>query len=196
MSHVTPLARVISPLTHCTVKDPDTRETCGRPSDPDTSWTVCEFHGNLIAMRYADGLVDRIRGITPEWRREMELRREITQEIVREHSVVYYVDFGDTIKIGTSTRLAYRLTSLRRNTSHVLATEPGDRALESARHQQFKHLRVGSSEQFEATVELLLHIKAVRERHGDPVIPNIIGPQSTEVTRRMVERGHISSGTI
>lgn len=49
--------------------------------------------------------------------------------------VVYYLRFGDRIKIGTTTNLRTRLISVP--CDEVLAVEPGSYALERERHEQF-----------------------------------------------------------
>jgi uncharacterized Zn finger protein len=53
---------------------------------------------------------------------------------------VYYLRFGDRVKIGTTTNLALRLVAIPHD--ELLATEPGSLALEKQRHEQFAHLRV------------------------------------------------------
>jgi hypothetical protein len=79
--------------------------------------------------------------------------------------VVYYVRFGDQVKIGTTVNLGKRLKNLPHD--EVMATEPGAGRLERQRHKQFGHLRVqkGSHrEWFQLTPELAEHIAAVRAR--------------------------------
>lgn len=71
--------------------------------------------------------------------------------------VVYYLRFGDRIKIGTTTDLRSRLASLPHD--EVLAVERGDRSIESQRHAQFAHLRITRrGEWFRADPDLLAHI--------------------------------------
>lgn len=79
--------------------------------------------------------------------------------------VVYYLRFGDRVKIGTTKNLAKRLPDIPHD--EVLATEPGGVYVERQRHQQFRHLRakVGHNrEWFTLTPELAEHIAAVRAR--------------------------------
>ena len=54
--------------------------------------------------------------------------------------LVYYVQFGDRIKIGTTIDLPWRLHDVPCDA--VLATEPGDRQLEHQRHEQFAEFRI------------------------------------------------------
>lgn len=53
--------------------------------------------------------------------------------------VVYYIRFGDRIKIGTTANLHRRLQDLPYD--ELLATEPGGRELERVRHEQFRACR-------------------------------------------------------
>lgn len=83
--------------------------------------------------------------------------------------VVYYVRFGDRVKIGTTKNLQDRLAFIPHD--EVLATEPGGVYVERRRHAQFKHLRarVGRSrEWFSLAPELTDHIAAVRAREAAP----------------------------
>lgn len=90
--------------------------------------------------------------------------------------VVYYA--GDpatqTIKIGTSHNFRGRIAALaaRRPGLKLLAVEPGHFDLEAARHEQFKHLRVGARgterEWYRRAGDLMEHIQAVRTTWGDP----------------------------
>ncbi|MDM4762083.1 GIY-YIG nuclease family protein [Galbitalea sp. SE-J8] len=69
--------------------------------------------------------------------------------------VVYYVRFGDRVKIGTSANPRQRLAVLP--VDELLAFERGARALEQRRHAEFASARLGTSEWFAATRELLAH---------------------------------------
>jgi hypothetical protein len=76
-----------------------------------------------------------------------------------ETEVVYYLRFGDRVKIGTTTSLTTRLADIPHD--EVLATEPGGHQLERQRHRQFEHLqiRMGTHrEWFRLTPELAEHI--------------------------------------
>ena len=76
------------------------------------------------------------------------------------NGVVYYVRFGDRIKIGTSTDLAQRLIGIPHD--EVLATEPGGPKVERSRHEQFAHLRI-TGEWFSAAPDLMKHIRSLRK---------------------------------
>lgn len=80
--------------------------------------------------------------------------------------VVYYIRFGDRVKIGTSMNPRQRLSTLWHD--EVLAFERGDRLLERARHRQFESVRLGRSEWFSASPELEAHIDTLRAGIADP----------------------------
>lgn len=69
--------------------------------------------------------------------------------------IVYYIRFGDRVKIGTTTNLKARLGVVPHD--EVLATEPGGRDVERARHVQFAATRI-TREWFAYSTELKQHI--------------------------------------
>jgi hypothetical protein len=73
--------------------------------------------------------------------------------------VVYYVRFGDRVKIGTTGDFAQRITQLPCDA--VLALEPGGYELERVRHRQFTDLHV-TCEWFRYEEPLLSHIAGLR----------------------------------
>jgi hypothetical protein len=72
--------------------------------------------------------------------------------------VVYYIRFGDRIKIGTTTWLPTRLRELPHDA--LLGVERGGQDVERKRHQQFAALHV-SGEWFRADDSLILHISTL-----------------------------------
>ncbi|WP_297343422.1 GIY-YIG nuclease family protein [Amnibacterium sp.] len=70
--------------------------------------------------------------------------------------IVYYLGFGDRVKIGTTANPRQRFAAIRHET--VLAFERGDRRLEQRRHGEFAVERAGSSEWFELSDRLRAHI--------------------------------------
>lgn len=82
---------------------------------------------------------------------------------------VYYIRTCCRIKIGYTTNLDGRMTDL--SPDELLATEPGDRALEAARHRQFAASRV-RGEWFTSSPALLAHIRALRSKHHSAVTAN------------------------
>jgi hypothetical protein len=80
--------------------------------------------------------------------------------------VVYYLRFGDRIKIGTSARPRSRLAQLRYD--ELLAFERGGRSLEQQRHREFAGQRFPGSEWFHVNDELLAHIRVLQRDGIDP----------------------------
>lgn len=81
-------------------------------------------------------------------------------------SIVYYLLRGPLVKIGTTRRPESRFASLMPD--RIMAIEPGDRSVERERHQQFKHLRHGTSEYFSQGDDLAAYIDTVRAQYGAP----------------------------
>jgi hypothetical protein len=89
---------------------------------------------------------------------------------------VYYVRFGDRIKIGFSESVKDRLQAVPHD--ELLAVEPGPMELERMRHRQFASLLVARREWFRHGAELLSHIAMLREHYGEPDLDLIPPPQS------------------
>jgi hypothetical protein len=81
------------------------------------------------------------------------------------HDVVYYMRFGNLIKIGTSGVLQTRVRVLKPD--ELLATEPGSYRLERKRHRQFSRYRA-EGEFFYPAPELLEHIRKVKAQQRRP----------------------------
>jgi len=75
-------------------------------------------------------------------------------------SVVYYMQFGDRIKIGTTRNILKRMREVPND--RVLATEPGEFHLEAVRHNEFKSARI-KGEWFRQSPELLAHVEALQK---------------------------------
>jgi hypothetical protein len=73
--------------------------------------------------------------------------------------VVYYLRFGDRVKIGTTFNPRQRFAGLPHD--EVLAFERGDRATERRRHLEFADDRLGTSEWFALTPRLRAHVEAL-----------------------------------
>ncbi|MEV6432591.1 GIY-YIG nuclease family protein [Nocardia sp. NPDC051463] len=91
----------------------------------------------------------------------MKLCDQRARKMTEHDEVVYYIRFGDRVKIGTTKNLEKRLIAIPHD--EVLATEPGGLYVEQQRHKQFAHIRV-HHEWFDLTPELSEHISAVRAR--------------------------------
>jgi hypothetical protein len=99
------------------------------------------------------------------WIREQERRERIrqTRELAKRKkldAVVYYIEFGTRIKIGTTVNIGSRMEALPWD--RILLMEPGSYPLEKQRHQQFADQHV-TLEWFENGGPLLDHIKSRRE---------------------------------
>ncbi|SHQ53251.1 Uncharacterised protein [Mycobacteroides abscessus subsp. abscessus] len=77
-------------------------------------------------------------------------------------SVVYYLRFGDRIKIGTTRHLWKRLEQLPHD--KLLAVEPGDTRLERRRHLEFASDHI-KGEWFAESKRLLAHIDNINRRN-------------------------------
>lgn len=73
--------------------------------------------------------------------------------------VVYYMQLGNLVKIGTTTNIIGRASTL--NPERILAVEPGNQTKEAERHREFAASR-RHGEWFDLTPELELHITTVR----------------------------------
>ena len=80
--------------------------------------------------------------------------------------VVYYLRFGDRIKIGTSNNPRQRIAALPHH--EVLAFELGGRMLEQRRHAQFADLRIPRTEWFETGPALSEHVAVLQAGIDDP----------------------------
>lgn len=75
--------------------------------------------------------------------------------------VVYYLRFGDRVKIGTTIDLTRRMQSIPYD--ELLATEPGSYDVEKQRHRQFHAARIyANREWFTLTDDLLAHIQGLQ----------------------------------
>lgn len=63
--------------------------------------------------------------------------------------LVYFIVWGDRCKIGTTTRLSARVSSLSLPLSAVAMTVPGGPSIERRFHRQFVHQRIGNTEWFQ-----------------------------------------------
>lgn len=108
--------------------------------------------------------LDRAKTLTEMARwKVMAERRE---DLLNKTGVVYYLQFGDRIKIGTTQDPAERFKA--HPWDQVLALEPGTYEREHYRHLQFKHLLVRERhEWFNVSDELLAHTDDLRKRHAN-----------------------------
>lgn len=84
--------------------------------------------------------------------------------------VVYYLRFGERIKIGTTVSLISRLSDLPYD--EVLAIEPGGSEVEAARHKQFAAFRI-TGEWFALVDEIREHLRGLRCVDGCAVLADM-----------------------
>ncbi len=118
----------------------------------------CLVCGSRLGVRYPSGWLCAI----CEWR-----FGEVPDDVgpVRV-DVVYYLRRGDRIKIGTTANPRQRFAAIPHD--EVLAFERGDRTREQARHREFAAARLGTSEWFAASPEVLDHAAALGAGAVDP----------------------------
>lgn len=103
-------------------------------------------------------------------RESRERRRAMVDSGLREdqrREVVYFIraESGGPIKIGQTDDVAMRISTMQSShpeTLVLLATQPGDRAIEKRMHERFSHLRI-RGEWFRADVELLAYIRGLAD---------------------------------
>lgn len=79
--------------------------------------------------------------------------------------VVYYARDGDEVKIGVSADAAQRVKGMQTVRPRILliATEPGDEAVEVERHQQFAHVHI-AREWFDWCDDIAEHVARITQR--------------------------------
>lgn len=83
---------------------------------------------------------------------------------------VYYLMIGpSTVKIGTTTNLVHRMSSLRTDVQYVVAIERGNFRVEHQRHEQFAAERIGRREDFRLSERLKRHIDELRPNRDELV---------------------------
>lgn len=136
-----------NPHPTCTVR-PDRGNECGQDIPAGAPISVCKQHMHIAEKWLADTLAAK------------------ATAQVAPAGIVYYLRFGDRIKIGTTTNLRNRLQSLPHD--EVLVTEPGDRDLEQMRHAQFGHARVSKrGEWFHMHPDLMSHIDMLTKHYSE-----------------------------
>ncbi len=120
---------------------------------------ACRACGSRLGVRYPSAWVCA----ACEWRVGDVLDDGLPPSRV---DVVYYIRFGDRIKIGTTANPRQRLARLWHD--EVLAFERGDRLVEHRRHEQFAAWRLDRSEWFTPSSELEAHVRDLAAGVSDP----------------------------
>jgi hypothetical protein len=138
---------------------------CDYESLPDAPFPICIKHASLL-LRYLnshmpDGVDDRIilaaRAFDQAKDQQAERRRYGAEPVGQ----VYYLQVGKLIKIGYTENLTRRLGEYPPD-ARVLAVEPGNRATERRRHEQFAEDLEHGYEWFAPSPVLLTHIRRLR----------------------------------
>ena len=125
----------------------------------DTLPGPCALCGSRLGVRYPSGWLCAV----CEWRWGETVDGELPPARV---DVVYYLRFGDRVKIGTTANPRQRFAAIWHE--EVLAFERGNRALEQRRHEQFAADRFAGSEWFSLSPALAEHIAIVAAGVDDP----------------------------
>jgi hypothetical protein len=119
----------------------------------------CRVCGSRVGIRYPSGWICAV----CEWRVGDVVDGELPPPRV---DVVYYLQQGDRVKIGTTANPRQRFAAIWHE--RVLAFERGDRRLEQRRHAQFAADRFAGSEWFRMSRGLSAHIASVAAGVDDP----------------------------
>lgn len=139
----------------------DNRHDCHRFAVPDAPFRICREHMEEAYLHWLDHRVDIYRSNPGlPYDPMLETLAYPTPEMP---PLVYYIRFGDRIKIGYTTSIEARLANLPHD--ELLAIEPGPMDLEKMRHQQFKHAKI-RGEWFHPHPDLLSHIEMLIEHYG------------------------------
>lgn len=136
-----------------------------RGHEPNRMPALCAICGHHIGRQISEGWVCEHCGYRQGDSRPEHVRQAI-ERIDWRPAVVYYIRFGDRIKIGTTYSLRRRLSSLP--VDELLAIEHGSYDQEAKRHEQFAETRIGSTEWFHASPELEAHIRRLSAGVEDP----------------------------
>lgn len=152
----------------CEITLTNSRPCVGKVME-DSAVDICEMHGLMIAayMKERGGAVMlRLEAVyeAPLVTRELKPRAPIFAK--GRTSVVYYMKFGQTVKIGFSTNLPLRVSALKPEA--VVAIEPGKHGDEHGQHVRFAEKRL-HGEFFQLDRELIDHINMLRDMYGDPM---------------------------
>lgn len=151
----------------CTADLDDGRgRECARPVPEDSPVSLCTLHLVLAAKYVTESHADLLERALHAFADEP--LPAVSRPIIKygRASVVYYMRFGDRIKIGTTTDLPQRLGAVPHD--ELLAVEPGGNGTERSRHAQFRSAHA-HREWFHVTPELLGHCSALRQKHGQPL---------------------------
>lgn len=164
MSCIHSVVDVLDPTTNtwrCTIQRTG-GEFCDRPGMDDMPYPICSKHA-LDLFRWMTAKVEH-ESANPIRRIESLLdwipERVDTGAPSDEYGSVYYLLLDGLIKIGYTRDVDRRLSQYA-PTAVLLATEPGDKVTEAARHRQFAQHRAARREWFHPAVDLRTFIEAL-----------------------------------
>lgn len=133
----------------------------------DAPFPICVRHAGQILTFLQGRIADAPRTVILDELASLSERRRLgeSRSWTTGESVVYYVQIGDYIKVGTTTNLRRRLAGYPPN-RRLLATEPGADDVERARHAEFRESRAMGREWFRPTNEVLAHVNGLRRKVG------------------------------
>jgi hypothetical protein len=147
----------MSSVPTCTVQVDTDGTFCEAPSAADMPFPICPRHALRLFNRLQQMAQDRAHAapVAALLDNMAAWPASLPQTFHAKHDdVIYYVRFGDIVKIGTTRNLRNRLNTYP-PTAVLLAVEPGGLRLEAERHAQFAHLLAYRNEWFFAADELL-----------------------------------------
>jgi hypothetical protein len=150
------------PFTTCTIAV-DSGRFCDAEVPADAPISACRRH-MASAYLYMENLLaiantQRDYGMSPAERVRVIQANQLPQPEPR----VYYILFGDRVKIGTTNNMEARMANLPHD--KILGWEPGGSDVERKRQDQFRLSRI-HGEWFGATDELLRHAESCRRQYG------------------------------
>jgi hypothetical protein len=160
-------------FTRCTVQL-DTSTFCDEDALPGAPFSICHRHAGDIYAFVSDLVAEHAPRVHDENTANVASARA---RIAARPSVVYYVEVGDLIKIGTTVSLERRLRGYP-PTARLLAVEPGGMAEEAQRLRQFNRALVAGREWFLPVQDLVDHIAEVRR--AGYVAPSGASPRPEE----------------
>ena len=147
-----------APLALCVLHLTLAAEWAGPSGTVDLLPSPCRLCGSTLGVRYPSGWICGV----CEWRVGDVVDDELPPPRI---DVVYYLRYGDRVKIGTTSNPRQRLAAIWHD--QLLAFERGDRKLERVRHIQFADDRQGG-EWFGLSDALRAHIAEVAAGIDDP----------------------------
>lgn len=140
---------------------------CNQFAVPGIPFRICRDHARETFLHWKDHHPDDLPEMPPPPPpAEVAIpERVLVPRVETRQPFVYYIRFGDRIKIGYTLNVPGRLANLPHD--EVLAIEPGPIELERMRHQQFAEHRITSlGEWFRIHPDLLTHIDMLVKHFG------------------------------